>query len=536
MGSFTGRIVMWLYTELSKTSWWTMGIFFLTLLVLVVVKETRKNRLLPPGPCGHPFFGMIRKINQQYHLFLHDLSQTYGSIFSFKMGSRLVVVLTDPKTIRKAFSRPEFSGREQTEFSSIIGGYGILNVEGQLWKNQRKFLHQQKFGMKHWGSGAEQMESRISDEVLYLLTAIKNEKTNPFNPAPILNCAISNVICSIIMSTRFHHTDPKFQRFMYLFDEGFRLFLATGATAYIPIMKHLPKIKNTVQEIQACRDEMLTFVQYIIEEHKEALDSSKPRDLVDSYLLEMEKAKEVGNVDQVFTGRDPEKQLQQVILDIFSAGVETLKTTMQWAILFMMHNPEVKRKVQAELDSVVGPNRLPCQSDMVDLPYTRATIYEVMRRATVVPMGTTHATDRAVELDGYLIPKNTSVIPLIYAVHMDPEVWDQPEQFRPDRFLNADGKVQKPKQFMPFGTGQRMCLGDTLAEMELQLFFSSIMHVYDIQAPSQDLPSLQGVAGVTISPKDFEVNFVDRNLEALISTVSRSKVTAMWAPTVRMYG
>lgn len=96
--------------------------------------------------------------------------------------------------------------------------------------------------------------------------------------------------------------------------------------------------------------------------------------------------------------------------------------------------------------------------------------------------------------------------------------------------------MQKPKEFMPFGSGQRMCLGDTLAEMELQLFFSSIVHMFSLEAPSQELPSLQGVAGVTIAPKDFEVNFIARNIEALNATNAKSKHSALWTPHVRMYG
>jgi 26-hydroxylase len=529
-------MVLWVVEELSHISCWTILIFFITLLLVWIIKQIRLNRLYPPGPSGVPLLGMLPRIKKEFHLFLFDLCKTYGGILSLRMGSQLIVVLSDPNTIKKAFAKAEFAGRPQTEFSSILGGYGIINSEGQLWRNQRRFLHQQKFGMKHWGSGSTQMESRITDEVLYLLTSIEAEKTNPFNPAPILNCAISNVVCSIIMSTRFHHNDKKFQRFMYLFDEGFRLFTLTGAMAFIPIMKHLPGIQNTVNEIKKCRDEMLEFVNFIVEEHKTKLDSKNPRDLVDSYLLAMEKAKEDGNLDQVFNSMNPEKQLQQILLDIFTAGVETLKTTMQWAMLHMIHNPEIRKKVHAELDSVVGSHRLPCQADMADLPYTRATIYEVMRRSTVIPMGTTHATDRTVELEGHLIPKNTHVIPLLHAVHMDPEVWDQPEEFRPERFLNNEGKVHKPKQFMPFGSGQRMCLGDSLAEMELQLFFSSIMHVFDLEAPSSELPSLQGVTGVTVSPRDFEVNFIARNVEALIATNTKSKQESAWTQHVRVYG
>ena len=247
--------------------------------------------------------------------------------------------------------------------------------------------------MKHWGIGSEQMEARVTQEVHYLLNSIRDEKTNPFNPAPILNCAISNVICSIIMSTRFHHKDKKFQRFMHLFDEGFRLFNLTGALVFIPVLKHLPGTTTALNALKDNRDEMVEFVRYIIKDHRETLNHDAPRDLVDHYLIEMETAKEEGTLEQMF-GFDPDRQLEQIVLDIFSAGVETLKTTLQWAILFMIHNPDIRKKVQEEISSVVDGDRLPCMDDMPHLPYTRATLYEVMRRSTVVPMGTTHAAER----------------------------------------------------------------------------------------------------------------------------------------------
>jgi len=318
---------------------------------------------------------------------------------------------------------------------------------------------------------------------------------------------------------------------MELFDEGFRLFNLTGALVFLPVLKHLPGTTTALNALKANRDEMLKFVQYIIKDHKDTLNPDHPRDLVDSYLIEM---MEDGNdtnksKDEDF---DEMKQLEQIILDIFSAGVETLKTTLQWAILFMIHNPDVRTKVQEEIQSVVGSKRLPCMDDMARLNYTKATIYEVMRRSTVVPMGTTHATDRTVELEGHIIPKDTHVIPLLHGVHMDPEVWEDPEAFRPERFLTEEGKVHKPKHFMPFGAGQRMCLGDKIAEMELQLFFTSLLHVFDLENPGKDLPSLQGFTGVTVSPHDFEVNFIPRNLEALSSS---QKSVNQWSKHIRLY-
>jgi len=179
----------------------------------------------------------------------------------------------------------------------------------------------------------------------------------------------------------------------------------------------------------------------------------------------------------------------------------------------MLHNPAEKLKVQQELDEKVGPNRLPKLSDMNNLPYTRATLYEIMRRSSVVPMGTTHATDAEVEFEGFTIPKNAQVIPLLHAVHMDPANWDEPEQFRPSRFLSEDGgSVVKPEHFMPFGVGNRMCLGDSLAEKEFFLFFSSILHTFQLELPANaTLPDLRGTTGVTVTPNQFEVIFTPRS-------------------------
>ena len=100
---------------------------------------------------------------------------------------------------------------------------------------------------------------------------------------------------------------------------------------------------------------------------------------------------------------------------------------------------------------------------------------------------------------------------------MDPEVWDQPEEFRPERFLNEDHTaVHKPEHFMPFGIGQRMCLGDQLAEKEFFLFFSSLLYCFDLQNPEgREKPSLRGVCAATVTPQDFEVMCSPRNVAAL---------------------
>jgi 26-hydroxylase len=98
---------------------------------------------------------------------------------------------------------------------------------------------------------------------------------------------------------------------------------------------------------------------------------------------------------------------------------------------------------------------------------------------------------------------------------MDPNLWDEPKKFNPSRFIDENGKIRRPEYFMPFGVGRRMCLGDILARMEMFMFFSCIMHQYDIVLREGDpLPSLEGIVGATISPMEFRVKFVPRSAPA----------------------
>lgn len=86
--------------------------------------------------------------------------------------------------------------------------------------------------------------------------------------------------------------------------------------------------------------------------------------------------------------------MQQILGDLFSAGMETVKTTLEWAVLLMLHHPEAAKAVQKELDEVVGRSRMPSLEDQPFLPITEATIQEIIRRSSVVPLGTIHATTR----------------------------------------------------------------------------------------------------------------------------------------------
>ncbi|XP_029723477.2 cytochrome P450 18a1 [Aedes albopictus] len=470
---------------------------------------------LPPGPWGVPIFGYLTFIGHEKHTQYMKLARKYGSLFSAKLGAQLTVVISDYKIIREAFKTEDFTGRPHSPLLKTLGGFGIINSEGQLWKDQRRFLHEKlrHFGMTVLGNKKHLMESRIMTEVAELLASLNEVTDQPTDLSKYLSVSVSNVICNIIMSVRFSLEDPKFKRFNWLIEEGMRLFGEIHTIDYIPQIQYLPGNINAKNKIAKNRQEMFDFYREVIDEHKRSFDAGNIRDIVDAYLDEIQKAKAEGRDQELFDGKDHEIQMMQVIADLFSAGMETIKTTLLWLNVFMLRHPDAMKRVQDELDQVVGRNRLPKIEDVPYLPITETTILEVMRISSIVPLATTHSPKSDVVINGYTIPAGSYVVPLINSVHMDPTLWDKPEEFNPSRFLDAEGKVHKPDYFIPFGVGRRRCLGDVLARMELFLFFASIMHTFAIELPEgEPMPGLKGIIGVTISPQAFRVKLVPRPL------------------------
>ena len=174
-----------------------------------------------------------------------------------------------------------------------------------------------------------------------------------------------------------------------MIEEGMKLFGVLYTCDYIPITQYLPNVRSAKTQISQNRQEMFEFYKEIIDDHRRTFDRNNIRDLVDTYLLEIEDAKLTNK--ELFEGMDHDTQIMQVMGDLFSAGMETIKTTLLWLVVFMLRNPECKKQVQDELDNVVGRQRSPAICDMPYLPYTESTILEVMRMSTIVPLATTHS-------------------------------------------------------------------------------------------------------------------------------------------------
>ena len=198
----------------------------------------------------------------------------------------------------------------------------------------------------------------------------------------------------------------------------------------------------------------------------EANRVQNPRDLTDALLKARKEAEEEDASNQgIVTDQD-------IIMLMNEVFIAAMVNTLSWALLYLIRNPEAQEMLHEELDQVIGPTCLPDIEDKNNLPFLEATITETLRISSVIPLSVPRKTTGGTTLQGYHIPKDTTVLAKVWSFHHNPDIWDAPNDFRPQRFLDKDGKFVPPSadHFIPFGIGLRDCLGASMTMVELYLY------------------------------------------------------------------
>ncbi|XP_076441007.1 uncharacterized protein LOC143280261 [Babylonia areolata] len=482
------------------------------LLCLLWWKSTRRPPGLPPGPgLALPLLGHLHLMPKDPRAQFLTWRRQYGDVFSLYMGSKMVVVLASYSAIREALVTfaDVFSDRPHTFMSDhIFNNKGIVFTSGHQWKEQRKTGLEI---LRAMGMGKNMLAEKIQEEITHYIQAIKDHQGAPVNLAQMTQVSISNNICSILFGKRFHYDDPEFISYLKIFDENFKLLVGTAILNFIPSLRYIPGDLFKGKEAQTNIGRLHSFIDNLVADHRKTLDEEVDKvedpDFIYSYLDKIKEQNVIGNVESTLN----DENLQKGVSTLFAAGTETTSSGLQWAMLFFLHNPHVQDKCFKEISDVIGLHRLPAMRDRPKMIYVEATICEVLRKGDVVPLAGMHAAAYDVRFRDYVIPKGTTIIPNLSCVLQDPEIWGDPENFRPERFIDPDEKLIKLEEFIPFGAGRRMCLGESLARMELFLYLATlIQHFRFLPAEEGQLPPLEGVFGITCAPCSYEIRAVPR--------------------------
>ncbi|XP_073349825.1 cytochrome P450 2K1-like isoform X1 [Pagrus major] len=462
----------------------------------------------PPGPWPLPLLGNLLQLDlKRPYKTLCELSKKYGSVFTVYFGTNKVVVLAGYKAVKEALvsNAEEFGQRDIAPiFYDINEGHGILFANGEVWKEMRRFA---LTTLRDFGMGKRMAEDKILEECRHLIQMFEEHKGNPFDTTSPVNYATSNIISAIVYGSRFEYSDPRFKNLVARANESIRI----AGSAQIQVYNMFPRLVSWIKNRQKMlnnRDMTVKDVKDLIKHLKETLNPHMCRGLVDCFLIRQQKEEESFVMDSHFN----ETNLIYTVTNLFGAGTDTTAATLRWGLLLMAKYPHIQDQVQDELSRVVG-NRHVRVDDRKNLPYVEAVIHETQRLANIVPMAIPHKTSRDVTFQGYFIKEGTTVFPLLTSVLYDESEWESPHTFNPSHFLDKDGKFIRRDAFMPFSAGRRVCLGESLAKMELFLFFTSLLQRFRFTPPpgvTEDELDLTPAVGFTVSPSPHKLCAVSR--------------------------
>ncbi|XP_061539113.1 cytochrome P450 2J2-like isoform X1 [Phycodurus eques] len=488
-----------LFECLDVSGWLLLGLA--ALLLTDVVRNWRPGTF-PPGPLALPVLGNV--FTGVDYKAMENLAKQYGPVFSLRRGSERMVFICGYRMVKEALVNQldSFVDRPVVPlFDVIFKGIGVVLSNGYLWKKHRKFTVTH---LRYFGEGQRSLENYIKVECSFLCEAFKEEQGKPFNPHYTITNAVGNIISSVLFGHRFEYTDGNFRKFLELDNEAILLFGSLQTQLYNVFPSLFNYLPGPHQTVLANYKVIELFLQKEVQKHQEEWNPDQPRDYVDMYLAEMDKMK-----DDPQAGFNIES-LVVTTLDLMEAGTETAATTLRWALVYMMHYPEIQKKVQAEIDNVIGQSRQPAMSDRPAMPYTEAVIYEIQRLGNIVPLGFPKMASKEASLGGYIIPKGTAIITNLASVLFDKNEWETPDTFNPQHFLDSEGLFRRRDAFLPFSAGKRACLGEQLARMELFLFFTALLQRFTFTAIPGEKPSLEGLQGFTQSPEEFRTLAVPR--------------------------
>ncbi|XP_049538381.1 cytochrome P450 306a1 [Anopheles darlingi] len=495
---------------------WTWCIGF---AVLYIVVKFWVQRDQPPGPVGIPLVGYLPFIDAKkpYETFT-QLSKKYGPIYGLRMGQVYAVVLSNYSLIRTVLAKDESTGRAPLYIThGIMGGYGLICAQGALWRDQRKLSIEwlRQLGMTKFKCTRDSLEKKISsslNEMIEDIAANTSVGVGGFDPSATIHHVLGNLMNDLVFGLKYEKQDETWQFLQHLQEEGVKHIGVSMAVNFLPWLRYFPSTRRTIQFLLDGKTKTHTIYDAIIAEKRQNLQSSATSDTNSECILKsfLEESMNRINAGRVDASHCSDVQLRHLMADLFGAGVDTTFTTIRWALLYIALYPTVQFQLRQELEQALTTNKAPTLDDIELLPYLRATIAEVQRIRTVVPVGIPHGTTKEMMIAGFRIPANTMIMPLLWAVHMDPDNFPDPEKFKPERFLDKDGKFSVPHCFLPFQSGKRMCLGDELARYILHLYVANLLFCcerFDIVQEDACVIDMTGTCGITLTPPTYRMMF-----------------------------
>jgi len=419
----------------------------------VSIPQGKHLNPIPTGPKGHWLLGVMPDINRDPLGFFQNTSQ-YGPIFSFRFFIWSGIMVNHPDYIKHILQENYKNYTKQThdyQLMKPIVGAGLLTSEGDFWLRQRRLI--QPAFHRH---RIQSFGTLMADSTLQMLERWQSEpfRSEPFDVSnEMMRLTLSIVGKALFSQDLSHEAEAVGRSFTVASDYTSRklrsVVLLSGGKEYRQAISELDRV---VMEIIAER-----------RSRKDRIEEDRNEDLLDMLLNARDEDTGQGMTD---------KQLRDEVITLLLAGHETTANALSWTWYLLSENPDVYHRLQAELKTILN-GRIPEMDDLPNLPYTRMVIQESMRLYPPAWIISRRAESEDI-VDGYRIPSKSILHLSSYVMHRNPDYWDKPEVFDPERFCPERSIGRPAFAYFPFGGGPRLCIGRDFAMAEAQLILATV--------------------------------------------------------------
>ncbi|XP_074306943.1 cytochrome P450 71A1-like [Silene latifolia] len=457
----------------------------------------------PPGPKGLPFIGNLHQYDiAAPHEYFANLGKVYGPVVGLTFGQVPVVL------VQSAEMAKEVMKTQDLNFCSrpILAGSRRLGYNGSdiTFVPYGEYLREvKKLAVAHLLS-SKRVESFVPirrDEVSRLIhkVSLLSSTSQVVNLSELLMSYGCSNICRIAFGKRYEEDDGPGSKFYAILIEMQALFVGFFYADYFPYLGWLDKLSGQFSKLERVFKKMDNFYDEQIRDH---LDPNRPKpeqeDIID-VLLQLKKESSVA-FDLTFD------RIKAILMVVFAAGTDTSTAMVVWAMMELVKNPESLKKVQEEIRNVAPKNGCICEDDLQKLEYFKAVVKETFRLHPATPLLVVRESIRKATLNGYDIKPKSLVHVNVWAIGRDPESWEDPEAFKPERFMGSSIDFRgQDFELAPFGAGRRICPGLALGVANLELPLANLLYSFDWELPiglrTEDIDT-DVLPGVTMHKKN----------------------------------
>ncbi|KAM0035010.1 putative cytochrome P450 [Helianthus debilis subsp. tardiflorus] len=457
--------------------------FLLTFLMIFISfkwisSHSKMKKKLPPSPWKFPVIGNLHQLGSEPHRSLQGLSRKYGPIMHLHFGSVPTLVVSSAEAAHEIMKTHDssFANRPNLTIPNILV-YGCKDIafspNGKYWRQLKSMVVKHLLGNAQVTSFQKVREKELGR----MLDALGESWGSSVDIGAMFVSLTENIICSAALGKSSDGSDLK--KIIQTFLDMFTFFSVGTYVSWLSWVDHLTGLVGRAKAVARQFDE---FLEGVIEEHvmkKGAAEGvpNKGKDFID-ILLSVQKD---GTTDFTFQ-RDTVKA---VILDVFVGGIETAATSLEWVLSELVRHPGAMKKLQQEVTEVAQGRHVIAEEDLEKMHYLKAVIRESLRLHMPAPLLLPRISTQDVKLMGYDIPARTQVIVNAWAIGRDPMLWEEAEEFRPERFLkNKIDYKGLNFEWLPFGAGRRTCPGIQFGVAIMELAVANIVYKFDLGLPN----------------------------------------------------